>query len=132
MIKKKKISPLLILLGFFIFVLYGQLRSYRYENKLKAEGQMTIGRIDSIEELPKWSIIYISYNIKDKNYNYNQDDLHTGITKKDIGKFYEIKYLSSSPEIIRVNYSKQITDTTDILKAGFSMRDIENSNLKKI
>ncbi|MBE8725377.1 hypothetical protein C4F50_10500 [Flavobacterium sp. KB82] len=95
-----------------------------YERKLKKEGEITIGRIDSINRLPKWSIIYVSYYIQNKNYNYHQDDLHTGITKKDIGKFYEVKYLLSSPEIIRVNYYKQIKDTIAILKAGFPREEI--------
>ena len=123
---KVNIKAIIILGSIFSFFLFAYIRSYRYETKIKDEGKITIGRIDSIKRLPKWSIIYISYNIKNKNYNYHEDDLHTGITKKDIGKFYEIKYLSDSPEIIRVNYSKEITDTTDILKAGFSREEIVN------
>lgn len=125
MIKKKKTVPLLILLGFFIFVLYGQLRSYQYENKLKVAGQMTIGRIDSIVRFPKSSTVFISYIISNKKYNSFESALDKKISGKDVGKFYEFRYLLDSPEIVRGNYSKEVTDTTAILKAGFSREEIK-------
>ncbi|MDN3672836.1 hypothetical protein QWY99_07205 [Flavobacterium branchiarum] len=129
MINKRNIIPLLFLMAFFIFVLYGQIRSYKYENELKEKGLITIGKIDSIKRLPKWSNIYISYRIKNEKYNFHENDLKATISLKDIGKFYKVKYLSDSPEIIRVDYSKEITDTIAILNAGFSREDIMNSNL---
>ena len=118
-------------MAFFIFVLYGQIRSYKYENELKEKGVVTISRIDSIEELPKWSYLHVSYYIGDKRYTSYENGLHTGISNKDIGKFYEVRYLPESPEIVRGNYSKEITDTIAILNAGFSREDIMNSNLGK-
>ncbi|OUL60301.1 hypothetical protein [Flavobacterium sp. AJR] len=125
---KSKVVPILILGSFLIFVLYGQIRSYRYEKELKKEGKTTIGRIDSIVRLPKWSNMYTSYYIDNRRYIYHENDLDAEITKTDIGKFYEVKYLSHLPKVIRVNYSKQITDTTAVLKAGFSREEIETGN----
>lgn len=122
---KVNIKAVLILGSIFSFFLFAYVRSYIYKEKFKKEGQITIGRIDSIERLPKWSIIYVSYYVENKKCNYHEDDLDADITKTDIGKFYEIKYLPDSPEIIRVNYLKQITDTTAILKAGFSREEIK-------
>lgn len=126
MIKKKNIIPLLVLIAFFIFVLYGQLKSYQYKNKLKLDGQVTIGRIDSIVRFPKSSTVFISYIISNKNYNSFESALDKKISDKDVGKFYEFRYLLDSPEIVRGDYSKKITDTTAILKAGFSKEDIMN------
>lgn len=126
MIKKKNIIPLLVLIAFFVFVLYGQLQSYHYENKLKLDGQVTIGRIDSIVRFPKSYTVFISYIILNKNYNSFENALGKKISSKDVGKFYEFRYLLNSPEIVRGDYFKQITDTTAILKAGFSRKEIGN------
>lgn len=126
MIKKKNIIPLLVLIAFFVFVLYGQLQSYQYENKLKLDGQVTIGRIDSIVRVPKSYTVFISYIILNKNYNSFENALGKKISSKDVGKFYEFRYLLDSPEIVRGDYFKQITDTTAILKAGFSKEEIMN------
>lgn len=105
--------------------MYGQLRSYQYENKLKVDGETTIGRIDSIVRFPKSSTVFISYIILNKKYNSFESALDKKISAKDIGKFYEFRYLLDSPEIVRGNYSKEITDTTAILKAGFSREEME-------
>ncbi len=41
----------------------------------------------------------------------------------NVGKFYYIKYLDKYPELIIVMFDQQVTDTTEILKAGFSIED---------
>ncbi|MDN3673041.1 hypothetical protein QWY99_08275 [Flavobacterium branchiarum] len=131
MINKRNFIPLLFLTAFFIFVSYNQIRSYKYENKLEENGLVTIGRIDSIVKYPKSSTIFISYVIMNSKYKSFETALEKKISNKHIGKFYEMKYLTESPEIVRGNYSKEITDTLAILNAGFSREDIENSNLGK-
>jgi hypothetical protein len=123
---KVKTKAILILGAMSFIFLFAYIRSHRYEEKLSKGGKITIGKIDSIIRLPKWSNIYITYYIDNKRYDYHENDLDAEITKNDIGKFYEVRYLQDSPEIIRANYSKQITDTTAILKAGFSREEIEN------
>lgn len=129
--KKLKKIALLIILSIVIFIIYGQFKSYRYEKELEKEGIITIGKLDSIEKYPKRSYIHISYYIGKKKYNSFESGLHKKIDTKDIRKFYKIKFLLNSPEIIRGIYSEQVTDTATILKAGFSIGDIENSNLEK-
>lgn len=124
MIKKKSIIPLLILLGFIFFVLYCQLQSRQYENKLKRDGQTAIGRIDSIVRYPKSSTVFISYIISNKKYNSFESALDKKISSKDVGRFYEFRYLLDSPEIVRGNYLKEVTDTVAILNAGFSKEEI--------
>ena len=128
---KVKTKAILIFGGIFLLLMFAYLWGYNTDNKLKASGVTTIGRIDKIEELPKWSYLHMSYYIGDKRYISYQNGLHTGISNKDIGKFYEVRYLPESPEIVRGNYSKEITDTIAILNAGFSREDIMNSNLGK-
>lgn len=107
--------------------MYGQIGSYRYDEEFKKSGKVTIGRIDSIQVNPKREYIYVSYYVDSKKYISIESGLHKKITEKDIGKFYNIKYLSNSPGIIRGVYLKKISDTSEILKSGFSKEDIGNN-----
>ncbi|KIA94974.1 MULTISPECIES: hypothetical protein [unclassified Flavobacterium] len=120
----------LLIVGFvFILMIFGYMRSYWAEKELKKDGKITIARIDSIFVPPKWSsTIYLSYYIDNKKCTSSKEDVNYKSSKKDIGKFYEFKYLPNSPRIVRLNFSKQITDTTAILKAGFSREEIETGN----
>lgn len=126
--RSKKIA-LFFIIALITFIIYGQIKSYQYEKELLKDGKVTIGRLDSIQENPKRSYLYMSYFIGNKKYSSFESDLHKKMSKKDIGKFYEVKYLSNSPEIIRGNYSKQIIDSIEILNAGFSIKDLELGNV---
>jgi hypothetical protein len=123
--RKSKILALLIIFPIIIFIIYGQIKSYIYEKELQKDGKITIGKLDSIEEYPKRTYLHISYYIGKIKYTSFESGLQKKISPKDIGKFYKIKYLSNSPEIIRGIYSEQIIDNMTILKAGFSKKDIE-------
>lgn len=123
--KKSKILAILIIFFILIFIIYGQLKSYRYEKELLKDGKVTIGKLDSIEEHPKRTYLHISYYIGKKKIISFESGLNKKVSSKDIGKFYKIKYLLNSPEIIRGIYSEQIIDSMAILKAGFSKKDIE-------
>lgn len=127
---KKTIKVILVLTPLFTIFLVGYFRSNWADNELRKNEKVTISRIDSIKKLPKWSKIYLSYYLNYKKHVFSEDNLGTGITETDIGKFYEMKYLPDSPEIVRGIYSKEIKDTVAILKAGFSRADIVNSNLR--
>ncbi|NRT13747.1 hypothetical protein HNP99_000072 [Flavobacterium sp. 28A] len=128
MIKKKNVIPLLFLLAFFIFLLYGQIRSLRYDNDLKERGVVTIGKIDSIQKFPKRSYLWISYYIRNKKYSSSENNSYIEITNKNIGRFYYVKYLPNSTNIVRGVYSEEVTDTVAILNAGFSREEIVNLN----
>ncbi|MBE8725379.1 CHASE3 domain-containing protein [Flavobacterium hungaricum] len=122
-IKTKGILIFGLMLSIF---LVAYIRSYWADEELRKESEMKIARIDSIFVPPKWSpTIYISYYIGKKKYTSSKSDVQYKSSKKDIKKFYEFKYLPNHPKIIRLNFSKQITDTTAILKAGFSREEIE-------
>ncbi|MBF4483519.1 MULTISPECIES: hypothetical protein [unclassified Flavobacterium] len=120
----KKVGGIIVL-SIIIFIIYGQLKSYRYEKELERNGIITIGKIDSIQETPKRNYLYLSYYIGSKKYISFESGLHKNVLPKDIGKFYKIKYLSNSPEIIRGIYSAEIHNQKEILKSGFSLEEIK-------
>jgi len=124
-IKSKTIAILLPIL-LLVFILFGQIRSCEFDQELKESGQLTIGKLDSIRKFPKRTYLCISYYINNEKYNSSESGFKKNISDKDIGKYFKLKYLKKSPEIIRGIYSKQITDTVLILQAGFAKEDIKN------
>ena len=117
----KKVAGIIVL----SIIIYGQFKSYRYEKELERNGIITIGKLDSIQETPKRNYLYLSYYIGSKKYISFESGLHKNVLPKDIGKFYKIKYLSNSPEIIRGIYSAEIHNQKEILKSGFSLEEIK-------
>jgi len=91
--------------------------------KIEKDGKIGIGKFVKYEKKPKSKHYYFEYYNGKKNI-----DLLTKAPKdfyKKVGSFYKIKYLNEYKDII-VDFDKEITDTTLILKAGFSKEDIAN------
>ncbi|MBP6128565.1 hypothetical protein [Flavobacterium sp.] len=82
-------------------------------------------RIDSFNVIPKFTNIYSSFYCKKKKIINIERKSESNISEKDIGKFYEIKYLNDTPDVSMAHFNKQITDTIAILEAGFTKADIE-------
>jgi hypothetical protein len=83
-------------------------------------------------DLPKTTTFYFDYyfnNAKVTVTNSGINDSHLDIKIIDnmkINCFYLAKFEPKYPNVIIVNPEKQVTDTTEILKAGFSIEDIKN------
>jgi hypothetical protein len=92
---------------------------------LSVNGEFTIGKIDSIVVMPKFTNIFVSYYSDKMKFVTPERKKDNNISQKDVGKFYELKFLKSNPKIVRTNFSKQVTDTSVILKTGFTKEDIK-------
>ena len=92
-------------------------------NKIKENGKIGVGKFVEYVRYPKTRDYYFEYYNKSKKIKDLIKNPPDGFSK-NIGKFYEIKYLDNYDDII-VNFDKQITDTLAILKAGFSREDLE-------
>jgi hypothetical protein len=121
----KNLNTKIIIICIILLILFIQLRAYHFEKELSKNGMFSVGRIDSIVVMPKLTNIYISYYSEKTKLITPERKKVNSIDKDDVGKFYEIKYLKASPSIVRTNFLKQITDTTAILKAGFSIEDLK-------
>ena len=55
---KVKTKAILFFGGMFSLLLFAYIRAYKVENDLKENGKISIGKIDSIKRLPKWSNIH--------------------------------------------------------------------------
>ncbi|WP_310557555.1 hypothetical protein [Flavobacterium sp.] len=121
----KNLRTIIVIIFIVCLVLFIQLRSYYFERELSKKGELTVGRIDSIVVMPKLTNIYMSYYFEKVKFITPERKTNKYINKNYVGKFYELKYLKRYPSIVRTNFSKQVTDTTAILKAGFSIEDME-------
>jgi hypothetical protein len=121
----KNLNTKIIIICIISFILFIQLRAYHFEKELSKNGVFSVGRIDSIVVMPKLTNIYISYYSEKIKLITPERKKENNVDQDDVGKFYEIKYLKASPSIVRTNFLKQITDSTEIMKAGFSIEDIK-------
>ncbi len=121
----KHLKPTILIIFIILLLSVIQLRAYYFERELSENGEFTIGKIDSLVVMPKLTNIYVSYYFNKGKFVTPERKKNNNISQKDVGKFYELKFLKSNPKIVRTNFSKPVTDTSAILKAGFSIEDIK-------
>ncbi|MEL1248906.1 hypothetical protein [Flavobacterium helocola] len=115
-----------IIIGICIVsVLYSVVKSYNNSIQLNNYGMQTIGRVIEIKGISKSKgYIYLYYidgkTIKSESLIGLEENIR-------LGDFYKVNYLPNNPNIKKILSDKKITDTTLILKAGFSKEDIENT-----
>jgi hypothetical protein len=121
----KIVYLLIVVLPLLFFILKGE-----YSNIMtKKKGVSVLVKYDSVLILPKRSYHYFSFYINNKKIItcnsgfYKTFDFNKITIKRN--KFYEAKRNQDDPEVIIVNQDKEVTDTTLILQAGFSQKDIE-------
>lgn len=120
---KYKLS--IIIISFILLVTFPFYINARIKfDEIEKNGKIGIGKFVEYEKKPKSKHYYFEYY----NGNKKVNDLLTRAPKgfyMKVGGFFEIKYLDEYDDII-VDFDKEITDTTLILKAGFSKEDIAN------
>ncbi len=122
-IKKNKIGLLLIGLAVLVLIpLY--INSRIIYNEIEKQGTIGIGKFVLYKDYPKSRDFYFDYYKGKTKIRVLIKKPPNGFSK-NLNSFYEIKYLYKHENVI-VNYNKKITDTTLILKAGFSKEDIVN------
>ncbi|RXM43292.1 hypothetical protein [Flavobacterium sp. YO64] len=119
---KDKISKLVlfaIVFGLIFLFIKGHLRSKEIQENKK----QTVCKFVFCKTFPKTTVSFFKYNVNNKWYRNSCDRCPENYSEK-INKFFIIDYSSKDPDNIRVDFSNQITDTTAILKAGFTREDI--------
>ncbi|PWA04179.1 hypothetical protein [Flavobacterium psychrotolerans] len=111
-------------------------RDFYIKSEVKKSNKFTIAKFTLKKDLPKTTNFYFTYilngeKIVTANSGINYDILNSETETKIIDNlkincFYLAKYDPKHPNIIIVDPLKKVTDTTEILKTGFSREDIEN------
>ncbi|WP_337967997.1 hypothetical protein [uncultured Flavobacterium sp.] len=119
---KDKISKVILLAmicGLISLFIKGHLRSKEIQENKK----QTVCKFTFCKTFPKTTKSFFKYNVNDKWYRNSYGRCPDNYSEM-INKFFVIDYSSKDPNKIIVDFSKQITDTTVILKAGFTKKDI--------
>jgi hypothetical protein len=119
----KKNGYLIVIVIFVLWLLYNFYHGYNYNKELKESGIVTVGMITEFKGAAKGPYLNFKFFI-DGNSNFSDSPRDNNGEK--IGEFFKVVYSSKNPEVSRIYLDEKITDTTLILKAGFSKEDIEN------
>lgn len=139
MSKKIKLNKGHFVLLIAVFaILYLCLKDIFIKNEIEKNGKEIVVKFTSKVKLPKTTNFYFTYFINGKKINsansgitYDVSDSKEetkNINNLKINTFYLAKSIAKYPDVIIVNSLKPVTDTTLILKAGFSREDIKKVN----
>ena len=119
----KKNGYLIVIVIFVLWLIYNFYHGYNHNKELKESGIVTVGKITEFKGAAKGLYLNFKFFI-DGNSNFSDSPRDNNGEK--IGEFFKVVYSSKNPEVSRIYLDEKITDTTLILKAGFSKEDIEN------
>ena len=115
-----KIILFILFLGLLIMFFKG----YKYNQEITEHKDSTICKYTYCKEFPKTTESHFKYFIRNREYNNTYGGCPDNYEKK-IRKFFALNYSTIDPNKIVVDFTKEITDTTKIFKAGFSKDDLD-------
>jgi hypothetical protein len=118
----KKSTKIIVIIGgsILLFLITKSLiEGYRIDNY----GKTIIGKYIYSEKGAKRQSDYFLYYINGKK-NIDSQTVLRWDSKDEIDHFFYMKYLDEFPGVIHPMLDKEVTDTLEILKAGFSREDL--------
>jgi hypothetical protein len=110
-------------------------KDFYIKNEVKELNMFTIAKFTSKVDLPKrtnFYFTYVSFGVKIttaksgiKYFILNSEEETKIIDSLKINCFYLAKYNPKYPQTIIVDPLKQVTDTKEILKAGFTKEELK-------
>lgn len=108
---------------FFLFFLFLLFEGHVIRKDIELNGKITIGKYISHRRFKKGQVNYLSFNIG--GVRYKGEGGHPPVAfSKNIGKFYKIRYSEKFKGSIKAFFDEEVTDTTEIMKAGFTKKEI--------
>lgn len=107
-----------IIVGVIVIALvitYFQRKKIEEINKFGFE---LIAKFSFYKKYPKSKSYYFEYYYLNSKKVYEAGRAPDGFIL-NVGKFYRIKYLPKYPDLLVINFDKEVTDKEEILKAGF-------------
>jgi hypothetical protein len=117
----KKYFNYSVLILVLIWILYVFYEGRNYDNEIKEFGVSTVGKVINLKGASKRPYIDYRFNVNGKRI-FSETPVSDELLKR--GEFYKVIYSSKNPKICRIYLDEPVTDTTLILKAGFSREDI--------
>lgn len=119
--KISKILVLVFVLGLISLIVDSYFVKYDVEDK----GKISIGKYVSRDNWAKGELNYFIFYIDGKRYREDGGRAPLGFSE-NLGKFYRIKYSEKYKGAIKALFNQEVTDTTEILKAGFTKEELNN------
>ena len=118
----KKSTKIIVIIGgsILLFIITKSLiQGYRIDNY----GKTIIGKYIYNKRSAKRQSDYFLFYINGEKHIDFQSNL-IGLGEDKLGHFFYMKYLDEFPDVIHPMFDKEVTDTLEILKAGFSSEDL--------
>ena len=120
------VSAVLLVL-FFLFVFFLLFEGYIIRKDIESKGKISVGKYISHERFKKGYTNYFSFNINGLRYKGVAGGINEG-SYENLGKFYKIRYSEKFKGSLIAYFDQEVKDTSEILKAGFTMKDITSNN----
>jgi hypothetical protein len=117
-ITQEKVFNSIIIISFIVFLII-QYNGLQRETYLKSNCVFTVGKTVRYSGTDDGGNSYIEYKYyvdSLKYINYVCDDYKTGSPLK---KYFKVKYSKIKPEISEMYLTEEVTDSAQIVKAGF-------------
>ncbi|MFN3755311.1 hypothetical protein [Flavobacterium sp.] len=123
---KEKYIPLVIGLMLFTFLfIFSLTATNEIEESIKKNRFETVGMVYKFYSNRSNSRYYFKYYFNNKVY-YNNDNLKDFEREECVNRFYKINLSTENPKFSKIFLDQEVTDTSVILNAGFSLTDMKN------
>lgn len=97
---------------------------HKKEKSITENKHETVGKVYKFYSNRSNNRYYYKYSYNSAVYNDNEDlDYYGG--DECIGKFYKVYLSTKNPQYSKIILDHEITDTTEILNAGFTIEDLK-------
>lgn len=110
------------LISIFLFFLFLLFEGFLIRKDIKLNGKVSVGKCISYSKYKRSQIDYLIYNIDGIRYK-GEGGSSIG-SSENIGRFYKIRYSEKFKGSLNAFFDEEVTDTIEILKAGFTKKDI--------
>ena len=115
-----KVFIIAFIVGALGMIAYG----YRIKFDIENQGKTSIGKYVSHDSWGKGEVNNLIYYVDGKRFEGNGGRVQKGF-ENNIGKFYRIQYSTKYENYLKAFFDQEVTDTLEILNAGFSKSEIE-------
>lgn len=116
--KLKKFSfPIFGVMVFALVIYFSQKHKNQVFNQIEANKESGIAKVVFIKEGRDFSSAHYLYYYKGNGYESNIYLEDNG--NQNLNKYYRIDFSSENPKLAKIYLNQEVTDTTEIINAGF-------------
>lgn len=113
------------IISFILFFMFLLFEGSLVRKDIKLNGKVTIGKCISHRQYKRAKIDYLIYYIDGVKYK-GEGGASKASSSESVGRFYKIRYSEKFKGSLEAYFDQEVTDTVQILKAGFSKKDFHD------